>query len=142
MAKKPEGNEPDKVGAALQALLDSKPESEPTLLEQVAKHQGLIEQLRARKHSFGAIAQVLQKAGMDIQENTLRIYAGRLRREATSRREVKPIKLATAKPNNKVTIASGMPTGQVAAPIVVEQLKGKGLDVPSWATAEPDEENI
>lgn len=142
MTKKSERDGPDKVAAALQALLDSKSESEPSLLEKVAKYQELIEQLRARKHSFGAIAQVLQKAGMEIQENTLRIYAGRLRREATNWREVKPTKPAPAKPSKKATVAGGMPAGQVVAPIVVEQPKGKGRDLPSWATAEPDEEDI
>ena len=143
MIGKPRSNGDDRVGAALQALLASNPEAEPSLFAKVASHIEIIDKLRERGHSYAKIAGALREAGVDIAENTLRIYVGRLRREATTRREESPNKQTSAKPNRRATGAGPIAAGEVAAaPVAIEQVKGKGRDLPSWATAEPDEENI
>jgi len=143
MTKKPARDEPDTVGAALQALLGTQPAAKPSLLDQVATHLELIEKLRARGHKFGAIAKALQPVGMEIAENTLRIYVGRLRRTASGvpPKQARPRQETAAGVRGKARVRQPVVGSDVVPPISPEA-PTKASDVAAWLTDEPDERNI
>lgn len=141
MAKIPKANKPDKIAAALEALLETRPDAEPSLFNQVARNFELIEKLRAQGHSFARIAEALREADVDMSDNTLMQYVGRLRRQATEPRATKPMSDAAIKPTRRKAIpvrAANMPAA--LPPARREMLKGG--DMEAWLTAEPDETQI
>lgn len=137
MAKKPARHEPDKIDEALKALLETPPAAAPSLLDQVDRHLALIEQLRERGHSYGRIAGALQQVGMDIAENTLRLYVGRLRRTASG------VRISNAKPAPKRTVRAepAVVRAEPAAP-AAGQAARKVDEIASWLTDAPDETKI
>lgn len=142
MTKKPVRDGPDKIDEALKALLETPPAAAPSLLDQVAKHFALIEQLRERGHSYGRIAEALQAAGMEIAENTLRIYVGRLRRETTGAlpKPARPRQTTAAGVKGKARVRQPV-VGSGIVPAIGPETS-KASEVPTWLTDEPDERNI
>ena len=136
--KKPEA---DKVAAALEALLETQPDAELSLLDQVAKHLALIEKLHERGHSFGRIAEALRQVGVEIAENTLRLYVGRLRRKISA-----PPKQALVRQEETASQAKARVRRPAhaanAAPAISPEPPNKASEVATWLTEEPDESNI
>lgn len=141
MARIPKGNKPDKIAAALEALLKTRPDVEPSLLSQVARHFELIEKLRAQGHSFARIAEALRQVDVDISENTLMQYVGRLRRQASEPRVTKPMSDAAIKPTRRKTVAVRAANMPADLPPARREMP-KGGDMEAWLTAEPDETQI
>lgn len=141
MEKKSNSPSTDKVAAALEALLDTQPDAELSLLDQVATHFALIEKLRERGHSFGRIAEALQQVGVEIAENTLRLYVGRLRRKTSAPPKRAQVRLETAAPPAKARVRRQAPALN-AAPAAGPEPSNKASEVATWLTEEPDESNI
>lgn len=143
MAKKRIRHEPDKISAALQALLETQPAVEPSLLDQVARHLELIEKLRAHGHSYGRIAEALQQVGMEISTNTLRLYVGRLRRKATgvSPKQARPRQEAVEAVKDRIRVRQPAMNSDVV-PAIDPEASTKVSTVAAWLTDEPDERNI
>ena len=141
MAKMPKGKERDKITAALEALLETQPDAEPSLLTQVVRHFGLIEKLRAQGHSFARIAEALRQVDMDISENTLMQYVGRLRRQSPGENANKPEPAAATKPiRAKPDWAHAVP--KPAKGPAADRATHKNEELQSWMTDGPDETNI
>lgn len=141
MAKKPKGNDRDKVTAALEALLETQPDAEPSLLSQVAMHFELIEKLRAQGHSFSRIAEALGQVDMAISENTLMQYVGRLRRQDPGGRANKPEPAAAKKPIRAIPDRAGAAPKPAIAPDA-DRAAQRNEELQSWMTNGPDETNI
>lgn len=131
-------SETDKVAAALEALLQTPPDAEPSLLDQVAKHLALIEKLRERGHSFGRIAEALQQVDVEIAENTLRLYVGRLRRKSAV--PSTQVRQAVTASQGKASVRR--PTVSPAAAPASPDPSNKPSAMATWLTDEPDESNI
>lgn len=137
MTKKPARHGQDNIDEALKALLETQPEAEPSLLDQVAKHFALIEQLRECGHSYGRIAEALRQGDMDIAENTLRLYMGRLRRRASG------VRISNAKPASKGTVRAEPAVMRVEPTTpAAGQATRKVDEIASWLTDAPDETKI
>jgi hypothetical protein len=141
MAKMPKGNKPDKIAAALEALLETRPDADPSLLSQVARHFELIEKLRAQGHSFARIAEALRQVDVDISENTLMQYVGRLRRQGSQTRATKPTFDAVIRPTRRKAISVPAAIKPADLPSARSGAR-KGEDMEAWLTAEPDETQI
>lgn len=141
MTKIPKKKKADKIAAALEALLETRPDAEPSLLSHVARHFELIEKLRAQGHSFAGIAEVLRQVDVNISENTLMQYVGRLRRQASELRVTKPTPDAAIKPTRRKAIPVRAANMQADLPPARREML-KGGDMAAWLTAEPDETQI
>lgn len=142
MTKRPKSPETDKVAAALEALLETTPDAELSLLDQIAKHLELIEKLHGRGHSFGRIAEALRPVGVEIAENTLRLYVGRLHRK-TSGAQPKQARARQEVKTSQATARVRRPTiGPGAARASSPEPPNRTSNVATWLTEEPDESNI